>query len=84
MNRRNFFARTAGLFVAGIAARYLPEAPTPWKSKLWTNTDQFVGPLTYRGIPLTFDKHAPSNAVYFLSPDGPYRLNGSTTERLSS
>ena len=27
MNRRNFFTRTLGLFVAGIAARYVPKGP---------------------------------------------------------
>lgn len=48
MNRRSFFARTAGLFVAGIAARYLPKGPAP---------------LTYRGIPFMMDPHLPRGAV---------------------
>lgn len=58
---RRTFLQRFGISVSAIA--YIWPTPEPI-------------PPTAEGKPWTFDPHCP-NTVYFLSPNGPYRLYGS-------
>jgi anaerobic selenocysteine-containing dehydrogenase len=63
-SRRQFFKQTLGLVAAAALAPLLPKvaavAPAPVAA--------FTGPLTYKGIPLVFDKACAMSQMYFVNP----------------
>ena len=65
MNRRRFFARTAGLFVAGIAARYLPKGPAT-RLRIWDT------PRIHRVVDETISHYE----LYSGDAHGDYKLIG--------
>ncbi len=73
MNRRSFFQRTFGALAAAYLAPLLPKAIAPAQTG-------FVGPLMFKGIPITYSEYCPNNTNYFLSTAGPFMLrSGSIT-----
>ena len=78
MNRRSFFARTAGAVVAAVLAplvKWHTQSPITTLGRLT---------LTYHGAPLVFDQDCPSNQIYFLAADGPYIITRKGAEALFS
>jgi hypothetical protein len=63
MNRRAFLKLFGSGVAAAIALVNIPAVLTPEPTRL------FTGPLTFRGIPLVFDRDCPRNTVYFLNPE---------------
>lgn len=74
MNRRTFFARSVGAIVAAALAPILTPV-VRWKSRLFTS-------MTYRGVPVVFDPMLPTNTIYFLAHNGPWRITGNGAEPL--
>ncbi len=76
MNRRGFFKRTIG----ALAAAYLaPLLPTPL-----AKSSGFVGPITFKGIPITYSQYCPNNTIYFLSKTAIWKLQGGDKSQLIS
>lgn len=62
MNRRSFFSRTLGA-IAAAACAPLVKFVTPAKP-----ITLFDGPITFRGIPIVYNKYCPANSIYLINP----------------
>lgn len=71
MNRRAFFGVTAGALASAVGLRL---SPCVWWTPVLKPEPPKCGPITWHGVPITYNRDCPSDRIYFLSKNGPYVL----------
>jgi hypothetical protein len=61
VNRRQFFARTAGVIAAAVMVPRAAEG-------VWAMHPSQKDVLKFKGVPIVFDPTCPTNRMYFVNP----------------